>query len=126
MDLLDADLSIGLVGPSTWLPLLADPLPGVVEIERALLEDRSVASSGPVLQILRPHDGVGPEGGAPLSLQLYGDDGTVTLFVDGEVVATQAVDHGETWSVEVQGQRWALAVFQSDEHWAFSAPLSLR
>jgi len=126
MDLLDADLSIGLVGPSTWLPLLADPLPGLAEIERALLEDRSVASSGPVLDLQRTYDGVGPEGGAPLSVHLYGDDGTVTLFVDGELVATQDLDHGERWSVEVQGQRWALALFQSDEHWAFSAPRSLR
>jgi hypothetical protein len=122
--LLDADLSIGLLGPSTWLPIPHFPLPGVAEVERALLMDRSVASSGPVLT-LTPREQLGPLGAQPLDITLFAGEGDVALVVDGVEVARNRLNEGDTWRVEVRGERWALALLD-DQDWAFSAAVSLR
>ncbi len=125
MGLLDADAGLGVVGPATWLDVAPQPLPGVQEVERVLVEGRSVASSGPLL-ILEAAPGLDPTAGpVPVTVRLYAGEGRVDLRVDGALVESRLMRAGDRFTMDVEGERWALATLEG-QGWAVSAPLSLR
>ncbi len=124
--LLDAGVSLGVAGPATWLPVLPEPLPGIEECERALIEDRSVASSGPLL-VLSDNEFLLPQPGLPypITVDLFAGGGTVEVYVDGALVHSEEMTHGQSFALDILGERWALAVLRGQD-WTVSAPLSLR
>ncbi len=132
LEVLEAGVYPGVVGPVTWTRAETDALPSESACERGLVTGASSASSGPLLSL---------EVGVPIWLDRWVYPLTVSLqseaeaaltslelYVDGEVVqawelpgrggrlADQTVNH--------PGERWAIAVARG-EGWAVSAPVLL-
>ncbi|MCB9766162.1 MAG: hypothetical protein H6739_40675 [Alphaproteobacteria bacterium] len=122
VDLLDHGVPVGLVGPLTWIPS-GEGFPSAVASERALVEGRSVATTGPLLDLAQ-----GPDG--ELTVRLQGNVearvDAVKVWVDGVVVETLPAANGGGVMVDavvpIRPERWALAVAEGED-WAVSAPL---
>ena len=116
--------SLGFAGPVTWVPVATVELPSLAELERPLLQQRSVAGNGPVLDVERL---VGEDSSwdqLTVSVQLDQAQSNVMLSVwspnhllDERVFSeaadvlewvTQVPSHLDVW-VSFEGDGWAVS-----------------
>ena len=107
--LLDEGLRIGVAGPLTWVPADTTELPSVRSMERPLVTGRSVATTGPLLE-MRVRDGVLPGTAATVTLNRE-----AALWADGALV-------GEATEFELTYERWLVAVWVDGQDWAVTSP----
>lgn len=125
---LDAGVPLVPLGPFAWAPVLDPDLFGPVDVERALVEDRWVATTGPRLD-LRVGDAqpgqIAPFG--EVRVAVSGGLNHVWLITEGGRVVADAPIGRETASYARPAGAWVVAVATGpDGAWAATAPVWLR
>ncbi len=130
LEVLSHGIPVGVVGPLAWGAAETLSLPSAAALQRDLVTGAACATSGPLLELSSESLGFNEAGdilSLSLSLQARASAGIslLELYVDGQVVATEVVDPGETSS----GLDWTGIVSRSvlgvasGEEWAVSAPI---